>query len=106
MKFLAIIALLIITLNILLCPIVSTHLSGHEGCMAPFVNHTEDMQSFLFAVASVFIFSVIFFFISFVDLYSLNIFVAKFLYVKKVVIPDRTKINWLSILFHAPPCFK
>jgi hypothetical protein len=106
MKFLAIVALSIITLNILLCPIVSTHLSGHEGCMASFVNHIEDMQGFLFALASIFVFSVIFIFVSFADFFNLNIFRKLFLYVRKIILSDKTKINWLAILFHAPPCFK
>jgi len=106
MKFLAVITLVFIILNIILCPIVSTHISGHEGCMAGFVNHIEDMQAFLFALVSIFLFSIIFLFVSFVDLLNLNIFQKLFLYVRKIILPDKTKTNWLAILFHAPPCFR
>lgn len=100
------ITLVFIILNIILCPIVSTHLSGHEGCMATFVNHIDDMQGFLFAMVSVFVFSIIFIFVSVVGLFNLNISNKYFLYIKKVILPDKTKINWLAILFHAPPCFR
>lgn len=103
MKFLASITLVFIILNIILCPIVSTHLSGHEGCMAGFVNHIEDMQGFLFAFVSIFVFSIIFLFVSFVDFLNLNTFQKSFLYVRKIILPDKTKTNWLAILFHAPP---
>ena len=106
MKFLASIALVIIFLNIILCPVVSSHLSVHEGCMASFVNHVEDMQGFLFAIVSVFVFSIVFLFLSFIDYLNLNTIVSKLLYERKVLIPNRTKIYWLAILFHAPPCIK
>jgi hypothetical protein len=64
------------------------------------------MQAFLFAVVSVFVFSIIFVFVSFENLLGLNDSNRYFLYIKKVILPDRTKNNWLAILFHAPPCFK
>lgn len=103
MKFLASITLVFIILNILLCPVVNTHLSGHEGCMAGFVNHIEDMQAFLFAIVSIFVFSIIFIFVSFIDFLNINILQSSFLYIRKIVFRDTTKINWLAILFHAPP---
>jgi hypothetical protein len=106
MKFLASIALVFIILNILLCPILNTHLSRHEGCMAGFVNHIEDMQAFLFAMVSVFVFSIIFLFVSFIDFLNLGYLQKSLLYVKKIILPDKTKANWLAILFHAPPLFK
>jgi hypothetical protein len=106
MKFLAVITLVFIILNIILCPIVSTHISGHEGCMAGFVNHIEDMQAFLFAMVSVFVFLIIFLFVSSVDFLNFDIFQKSFLYLRKIILPDKTKINWLAILFHAPPCFR
>lgn len=89
-----------------MCPILSTHLSSHEGCMSGFVNHVIQMQSTLFAMVSVFIFSIFFVLVFANDLYSSNIFKRYFLYIKKIVLPDETKVYWLAILFHAPPCFK
>lgn len=106
MKFLALLTFVFIILNIILCPIVSNHLSAHEGCMAGFVNHIEDMQGFLFAMISVFVFSIIFAFIYFSDVLNLTLSQNKFLYIGKILIPCSTKVNWLSILFHPPPCFR
>ena len=71
--------------------------------MAGFVNHIEDMQGFLFALASIFVFSIIFLFVFFVDFLNLNIFHKSFLYIRKIILSDETKTNWLAILFHAPP---
>jgi hypothetical protein len=85
---------------------VNTHLSGHEGCMSLFVNHIDDMQGFLFAMVSVFVFSIFLIFVFVGDLFNLNISNKYFLYIKKVILLDKTKTNWLAILFHAPPCFR